>query len=47
MRIGIPRESKEGERRVALDPAAAAALARDGHEVRVTAGAGLGIGADD
>ncbi len=47
MRIGIPRESKDGERRVALDPAAAAALARDGHEVRVAAGAGLGIGADD
>ena len=47
MRIGIPRESKEGERRVGLDPAAAAALARDGHEVRVAVGAGLGIGASD
>jgi len=47
MRIGIPRESKEGERRVGLDPAAAAVLARDGHEVRVAAGAGLGIGAGD
>lgn len=47
MRIGIPRESKPGERRVGLDPAAAASLAKDGHEVRVAEGAGLGIGADD
>lgn len=47
MRIGIPRETKEGERRVGLDPAAVAALAREGHEVRVAAGAGLGIGATD
>ena len=47
MRIGIPREAKEGERRVALCPAAAAVLAREGHEVRVAAGAGLGIGAGD
>lgn len=47
MRIGIPRESKAGERRVGLDPAAAGALAVDGHEVRVAAGAGLGIGAAD
>lgn len=47
MRIGIPRESKEGERRVGLDPGAAAALAAEGHEVRVAAGAGLGIGAAD
>ena len=47
MRIGIPRESKEGERRVGLDLAAVATLAKDGHEVRVAEGAGLGIGADD
>ncbi len=47
MRIGIPHESKEGERRVGLEPAAAGALARDGHEVRVAWGAGLGIGATD
>ena len=47
MRIGIPRESKGGELRVALDPAAAAILAREGHEVRVASGAGLGIGATD
>ena len=47
MRIGIPRESKEGERRVGLDPAAVAALARDGHAPRVASGAGSGIGATD
>lgn len=47
MRIGIPRETKDGERRVGLDPAAVATLARDGHAVHVAAGAGLGIGAAD
>ena len=47
MRIGIPRESKEGERRVGLDPAAVAALAREGHAPRVATGAGSGIGATD
>jgi alanine dehydrogenase len=47
MRIGIPRESKQGERRVGLDPAAVARLAQDCHEVRVAEGAGLGIGAAD
>lgn len=47
MRIGIPRESKPGERRLALDAAGAAALAADGHELRVAAGAGEGIGIAD
>lgn len=47
MRIGIPCETKEGERRVALDPQAAAVLVRDGHEVRVAQGAAAGIGAND
>ncbi len=47
MRIGIPRESKPGERRVGLEPAAAAQLVRDGHELRVAEGAGAGIGAGD
>ena len=47
MRIGIPRETKEGELRVGLDPAGVAALARDGHEVRVESGAGAGVGEDD
>lgn len=47
MRIGIPREAKEGERRVGLDPRAVVALAGAGHEVRVARGAGAGIGAED
>jgi alanine dehydrogenase len=47
MRIGIPRETKEGERRVALRPAEAARLVREGHEVRVEQGAGDGIGFSD
>ena len=47
MRVGIPRESKDGERRVALDPAAAAVLVGDGHEVCVENGVGAGIGASD
>ncbi len=44
MRIGIPRETKPGELRVALVPDHAAILALDGHEVRVASGAGGGIG---
>ncbi|HYC35129.1 MAG TPA: FAD-binding protein [Usitatibacter sp.] len=47
MRIGIPRETKEGERRVALLPPAVAELASAGHEVRVEAGAGAGVDCGD
>lgn len=47
MRIGVPRETKEGERRVGLGPAEVSVLAAAGHEVRVERGAGLGIGVDD
>jgi alanine dehydrogenase len=47
MRVGIPRETKEGERRVGMAPAHVAALARDGHAVVIETGAGHGIGADD
>ncbi len=48
MRIGVPRETKEGERRVALLPEAVEALVRAGHRVVVEEGAGAGIGiADD
>lgn len=47
MRIGIPRESKPGERRVALLPDAVACLVAAGHEVRVAAGAGSGAGEAD
>lgn len=45
--IGVPAETKDGERRVAVDPAAVAALTSDGHEVRVLEGAGAGAGFDD
>lgn len=44
MRIGIPREIKANENRVALTPAGAGAFVRAGHEVFIEAGAGLGSG---
>lgn len=47
MKIGIPRETKEGERRVSLTPAEVAILARDGHEVWLESGAGTAIGLHD
>jgi len=45
--IGVARETKDGERRVAFTPAQAGVLARDGHDLRVERGAGHGIGATD
>ncbi len=42
MRIGVPRESLEGERRVALVPDAVGRLVKAGAEVAVEHGAGLG-----
>jgi H+-translocating NAD(P) transhydrogenase subunit alpha len=47
MRIVVVAESRPGERRVSALPDAVAALVRDGHEVRVAAGAGAGALADD
>jgi alanine dehydrogenase len=47
MRIGVARESKEGERRVALMPEAIAALAGAGNRIDVESGAGAGIGVSD
>ncbi len=47
MRIGVPREVKEGERRVGLLPAEVAMLVADRHEVRVEAGAGAWLGLSD
>ncbi|MGE5616326.1 MAG: FAD-binding protein, partial [Bacillota bacterium] len=47
MKIGIPRETKEGERRVALLPPEIRALADAGHDVRVESGAGLGVQVED
>lgn len=40
MKLGVPKETAGGERRVALTPEAAAKLAKSGWEVRVEAGAG-------
>lgn len=47
MRIGVPREIKADERRVAMTPAAVHVLATDGHQVVVEAGAGEGSGFGD
>ena len=47
MIIGVPKEIKEGENRVALTPAGAHALVRDGHDVVVETDAGAGSGLMD
>ena len=47
MRIGIPREIKSGEHRVAASPSGVASLTRAGHEVLVKAGAGEGSSMPD
>jgi alanine dehydrogenase len=47
MKIGIPREVKTFERRVALLPAAVAELVGLGHDVYVQVGAGVGSGYSD
>jgi alanine dehydrogenase len=47
MEIGVPCETKNGERRVALIPAAVRAMVAAGHTVRVQAFAGHGAGFSD
>jgi alanine dehydrogenase len=47
MIIGVPRETKTDEFRIALKPAGAELLVRDGHRVLIEAGAGLGSGFSD
>jgi alanine dehydrogenase len=47
MRIGVPREVKSDEYRVAMLPVGADELTRAGHEVIIEAGAGLGSGLTD
>ncbi len=47
MIIGVPKEIKNNEFRVALVPAGAEMLTEDGHTVLVEAGAGLGTGIED
>ncbi len=47
MIVGVPREIKDDEYRVALLPVGAELLGRDGHRVIVETGAGLGSGFED
>lgn len=47
MIIGVPKEIKNNENRVALTPAGASELVKRGHEVYVQAGAGAGSGFPD
>jgi alanine dehydrogenase len=47
MRVGIPREIKNNEYRVAITPAGVHELRRHGHEVYVQAGAGTGSSITD
>lgn len=47
MKIGVVKEIKTHEYRVALTPAGAMEMCSKGHEVLVQAGAGLGSGLDD
>ena len=47
MIIGVPREIKPGEQRIALTPAGARALVEAAHGVLVERGAGAGSGFRD
>jgi alanine dehydrogenase len=47
MRIGIPKEIKNNENRVAITPAGVYTLVKAGHEVIVQSGAGIGSGFED
>ncbi|MGM9986134.1 MAG: alanine dehydrogenase [Bacillaceae bacterium] len=44
MRIGVPKEIKNNENRVAMTPAGVVDLVRFGHEVLIESGAGVGSG---
>jgi len=47
MKIGIPKEIKDNENRVACTPGGVRMLAQNGHDVAVETGAGLGSGFSD
>ena len=47
MIIGVPREIKQDEYRVAMLPVGVEELTRRGHQVLIEAGAGLGSGLAD
>ena len=44
MKIGIPKEIKPAEKRVAITPAGVKALCEHGHEIFMEEGAGTGSG---
>ena len=45
--IGVPKEVKDNERRVSMQPDGVAEMVHHGHEVVVEAGAGIGAGFED
>lgn len=47
MKIGVPKEIAEGESRVAQTPATIRQIVRDGHDVVVQSGAGIGASISD
>ena len=47
MKIGVPKEIKDNENRIAMTPAGVEALVADGHEVLVQSGGGAGSGISD
>ena len=47
MRIGVPKEIKADEKRVAITPSGVAALVSHGHQVVIERGAGIGSGIPD
>lgn len=47
MKIGVPRETKDGERRVGVTVEGVRALVGDGHTVTVVTGAGAAVGFSD
>ena len=47
MIVGVPKEIKNNEYRVALVPSGAEALVEDGHTVLVETGAGMGASISD
>src|SRR2546425_1891951 len=47
MKVGVPKETVAGERRVAIVPDTVAKLVKDGHQVQVEQGAGIAAGFPD
>ncbi len=45
--IGVPKEIKDNEQRVSMQPDGVTELVHHGHEVVVEAGAGIGAGFED